>query len=168
MPSISGGASNKYGPGDHTAPPTTNTSHNSKGRKQAIVIFSDFHARMNHQGVKGLRKLAKALNYKLTGPFTKCIICAQGKARKNPFYKKNHFHRFNLGECWHLDCQGPFATTSRLKNRYALTAVEDRSGFTVVWLLPRRSDQWPCLKQLLSWARTQTGTKTKVIRADEE
>jgi hypothetical protein len=46
--------------------------------------------------------------------------------------------------------------------------VEDHTGFTVIWLLPKRSDQWPCLKQLLTWSYTQTEIKTKVVRADGE
>ena len=66
-----------------------------------------FHKRMNHQGMKGLRKVAKSLGYRLVGKLDNCIECAQGRARKNPFYKKKNFLRYGKAQCWYLDCQGP-------------------------------------------------------------
>ena len=123
---------------------------------------------MSHQGRNGMTKLAKSLGMTLTGKFKRCIVCAQGKAKKTAFFKDNQIHRFARNECWHLDCQGPFRTPTRLKNRYALTAVEDFSGMIVVWMLPKRSHQWACLDELLTWSFTQTGSRVRLIRADGE
>ncbi len=151
-------------------PPKSSTSLTRCGKDKELKLMdiNSLHVRMNHQGSKGLRKLAKRLGYKLVGSLDNCIECAQGKARRNPFYKRRKLRRFGGGECWDLDCQGPFEVQARLKHRYAVTGVEDHSGLVVIWLLPKRSDQWACLQNLLPWAHTQTGIRTKTIRADGE
>ncbi len=102
----------------------------------------------------------------LTGSIDDCDACARGKAKKAPSYRSQRLYRYNRGECWHGDLQGPFRTQSKTGKKWALTYVEDHSGFCVCWLLAKKSDQFACLVSLIPWSVTQTGARIKVIRVD--
>ena len=67
---------------------SSNTSHAWIHRsKQKSMNVSLFHNRQSHQGLVGLRKLAKKMNLTLTGRLKHCISCAQGKANRAPFFQ---------------------------------------------------------------------------------
>lgn len=132
------------------------------------IKYMVFHRRQGHASEPNLRKLAKHLGVTLIGKLEECDACRRGKMRRSPFRGGVHWYRHALGECWHLDCQSPFRKSTREGYKYALTCVEDHTGYVVLMLIKKRSDQWQCLRTLLTWSKTQTGSGIKVLRMDGE
>ncbi len=142
------------------------TGRKTEGMDVKCMDINKYHARQSHQGIAGLRKLAKLTGTKLIGNLKHCDACARGKSKKTPAYRGQSLYRHRRGECWHGDLQGPFRTETRDRKRWALTFVEDYSGFCVTWMLAKKGDQFDCLASLIPWSMTQTGVRVKVIRAD--
>ena len=73
-----------------------NTGLKTGGMDVKCMDINKYHARQSHQGIAGLKKLAKLTGTKLIGQLKHCDACARGKSKKNPAYSGQQLYRYGL------------------------------------------------------------------------
>src|SRR5258708_10843745 len=94
-----------------------------------------------------------------------CEACVHGKMTRAPFQKGHDTAREHLG-CLHSDVCGPMETTSLGKRWYFCTLVDDKSGYTWLYLCALKSDFTEWFVKLDRLFVNQYGTHTKILCSD--
>jgi hypothetical protein len=83
----------------------------------------------------------------VSGSLRPCEPCDEGKPTRSPFSSNKTVAQLRLkrGEGWSADAEGKLRTLTREHDLYLLTAVENFSGLSVIFMIPKKSAQWELL-----------------------
>lgn len=136
--------------------------------------ISLLHRRLGHAAISTTKKLVdgNAVLGKL--PITRkagekcddsCEICLNSKMHRATFKPKSKHTKSRL-EVLHSDVIGPFRVTSPGGARFAVTLIDDFTGYGQIYPIQYKSDVQSVLEEAIYRLQTQTGVKVKALRTD--
>lgn len=130
------------------------------------------HRRLGHLSISGINQLMKAnmidglstdaSDLKL--PF--CGHCTKGKLNREPFPKDYTMKSTRIGEIIHSDVCGPFQVNSAGGCSFYVTFTDDFSRYTVVSIIPRKSEVFEKFVDFNQLLINQFGSSAKTLRTD--
>ncbi|KAG3113150.1 hypothetical protein PI126_g24765 [Phytophthora idaei] len=92
-----------------------------------------------------------------------CGGCSLGKQTRVSYMKSSPNRAKQVVEVVHSDVCGPMQTPTFGGKRYFVTFIDDKSHFSVVYLLRNKSE---VTAKFAEFAETQTGKRVKTLRSD--
>jgi hypothetical protein len=92
---------------------------------------------VSHDKIVALKQLYPAI--KCNKSSFPCDVCHYDKQKHLPF-PQSFTSSANLFDLIHVDIWGPVPTSSILGHRYFLTIVEDKSRYTLIYLMKQKSE----------------------------
>ena len=96
-----------------------------------------------------------------------CESCALGKQYREQFPVHKEKKQREIIELIHTDVCGPIKTTSLGGTRYFLIFVDDRSRFTWVYFIRKKSDVFEYFKEFKTMVEKQMRKCIKILRSDQ-
>jgi transposase InsO family protein len=96
-----------------------------------------------------------------------CEACALGKQHRKEFPIHTEKRQIDIPKLIHIDVCRPMQTRSLGGASYFLIFVDDRSRYTWVYFIRRKSDVFEYFKEFITITEKQTGKCIKVLRSDE-
>ena len=112
--------------------------------------------------IKGVTLSKKELS--ITPPM--CAACAKGKATRASFPPSKSEHADKVLGLVHSDLWGPSPVQTITGTRYVITFTDDKSRWTWVAFLKRKSEAFTAFKEWLQYVEKHTGLKLLVFRTD--
>src|SRR5882762_7004511 len=112
--------------------------------------------------IKGVTLSKKELS--ITPPM--CAACAKGKATRASFPASKSGHADKVLGLVHSDLWGPAPVQTITGTRYVITFTDDKSRWTWVAFLKRKSEAFTAFKEWLQYVEKHTGLKLLVFRTD--
>ena len=133
--------------------------------------YDIWHHRFGHLGqnnVKLLHDKELVNGMKCTGGHITqdCEACIQGKMTKKPFPKLGNNEEREILELVHSDVCGPMPIKSLAGSMYFVTFIDDRSRYTAIYFLKKKSEVFQKFKHYIAWAEKFTGKQVKILRSD--
>ena len=130
-----------------------------------------WHLRLGHLGYDNVKMMSeKEIVHGMkteSSEFNRdCEGCALGKQTRDPFSKKGTEPAAEILDLVHSDVCGPMQITSDGGAKYILTFIDDKSRYTVVYFLEKKSEVLSKFKQYIQMAENFTERKLKRIRSD--
>ena len=85
---------------------------------------------------------------------------------KKPFPKLGNNQERDVLELIHSDVCGPMPIKSLAGSMYFVTFIDDRSRFTAIYLLKKKSEVFQKFKNYIAWAENLTGKRVKILQSD--
>ena len=96
-----------------------------------------------------------------------CEGCCKGKQHRTPFPMNIPCTRaFQPGALLHADLFGPIDPPSIGRALYYLLIKDDTTGYRLAFCIPKKSDVFSCIQQIVRQVLRDTGYVVKVIRSD--
>ena len=95
-----------------------------------------------------------------------CEACIKGKMTRKPFPKLGNNQERDVLELIHSDVCGPMPIKSLAGSMYFVTFIDDRSRFTAIYFLKKKSEVFQKFKNNIAWAENLTGKRVKILRSD--
>uniref|UniRef100_A0AAV1TC70 Integrase catalytic domain-containing protein n=1 Tax=Peronospora matthiolae TaxID=2874970 RepID=A0AAV1TC70_9STRA len=95
-----------------------------------------------------------------------CNGCAPGKQTRSKFQLNTAERAKAVLEFVHSDVCGPMQTATFSNKRYFVTFIDDKSRFSVVFLLRSKSEMLDKLVLCIKFAEIQAGKHVEAIRSD--
>lgn len=133
--------------------------------------YAIWHSRLGHLSKGRLLQMAKQQmveGMEIIGPLEEeCLPCIDGKAKTAPYPTVTRTRATAPWELLHADiCQYPVRSYNGKK--YALTVMDDYSGYTVVHAMAKKSDAEQAITKLLTLLERQFPQHlTKTLRCDD-
>ena len=96
-----------------------------------------------------------------------CEACGLGKQHREEFPVHIEKRQYDILELIHTDVCGPMQTRSLGGASYFLIFVDDRSRYTWVYFIWRKSDVFEYFKEFRTLIEKQTGKYIKILRSDQ-
>ena len=96
-----------------------------------------------------------------------CEACALGKQHREEFPVHTEKKQREILELIHIDVYGPMQTISICGTRYFMIFVDDKSRFTWVCFIRKKSDVFEYFKEFKTMVEKQTGKCIKILRSDQ-
>jgi hypothetical protein len=128
------------------------------------------HQRLGHANLRACKGLISSnavlgASYNLTHDLETCEVCQEGKAKSNS-YPPYPTRAPNPCHTIHTDLMGPFYVAAIGGSLYALTVIDDHSGYGAVIPLKKKSEAAEQMQILiLEWQR-QSGHLVKEVHSD--
>ena len=141
---------------------------------EEILTLEEFHRRMGHPSVQTAQKLVKdkyVLGVRLdeSGDAEKffCESCVYAKATRKSVSKVREGDRAeNFGDEIHSDIWGKSPIESKGGKRYFILFVDDKTRFTILYLLRTKDEAFKTYKAFKTWLDTQFGCRIKFLNTD--
>lgn len=129
-----------------------------------------WHEMLGHLNLNDLKKIttnemAIGLNVNTKEENFDCEICHLGKIHQLPFKVSENRAKDVLGVV-HSDICGSIRTTSLGGARYFATFIDDKTRYTKVVILKKRSEIITTFKNYMRQMKSETGQNIKVLRTD--
>lgn len=129
-----------------------------------------WHERYGHLNVRDLRVLqtfgmVEGLHFKSKEEKLNCLVCSKAKIHSLPFKPATTRADKILGLIY-TDIWGPERVQSLGGSKYFVTFIDDKSMYTEIAMLSRRSDVLEAFKKFKKRVETETGQKIIKIRSD--
>lgn len=149
---------------------SSSRAHASSSRKNSANKLKLWHERLGHLNLNDLKKIttnkmAIGLNVNTGEENFDCEICHLGKIYQLPFKVSENRAKDVLGIV-HSDICGPMRTTSLGGARYFATFIDDKTRYTEVVILKKRSDIINAFKNYMRRMKSETGQNIKILRTD--
>jgi len=95
-----------------------------------------------------------------------CTSCQEGKLSKKPYHAVEQKRKYLPGEMSHVDLSGKMGTKSLGGSLYFMLIKDDSTGFRMVYFLKEKSLAGNSIKEYISFMKTQTGNKMKIVKSD--
>ena len=109
----------------------------------------DYHHRLNHIGLKPLKKLLRLQDIRLTVmneiDVQKCDVCVQGQLHRTALRSSQDHHSTVFGDQIHSDVAS-FEVVSRVGYKYYITFVDNCSKAVFVFPMKFKSESFNCFK----------------------
>jgi hypothetical protein len=130
-----------------------------------------WHLRYGHLNLKDLVLLQRKDMVKGLPVFknehVECDGCALGKQHRNEFpMRTDKWKRYFL-ELVHIDVCGSMQTKSLGGASYFLIFIDDRTRFTWVYFIRKKSDVFEYFKEFRNMVEKKTGKHIKILRSDQ-
>jgi len=96
-----------------------------------------------------------------------CEACALGKQHREEFPVHTEKRKYDILELIHTDVCGPMHTRSLGGASYFVIFIDDRSRYTWVYFIRRKSDIFEYFKEFRTMVEKQTGKCIKILRSDQ-
>ena len=96
-----------------------------------------------------------------------CEACALGKQHREEFPVHTEKRQHDILELIHTDVCGPMQTRSLGGASYFVIFIDDRSRYTWVYFIRRKSDIFEYFKEFRTMVEKQTGKYIKILRSDQ-
>jgi hypothetical protein len=96
-----------------------------------------------------------------------CEACALGKQHREEFPVHTEKRKYDILELIHTDVCGPMQTRSLGGASYFVIFIDDRSRYTWVYFIRRKSDIFEYFKEFRNMVEKQTGKCIKILRSDQ-
>ena len=96
-----------------------------------------------------------------------CEACAVGKKHRKEFTIHKEKRQREILELIHTDICGPMQTRSIGGSWYFLIFVDDRSRYTWVYFIRRKSDVFEYFKEFKNMVEKETSNYIKILRSDQ-
>ena len=96
-----------------------------------------------------------------------CEACALGKQHREEFPVHTEKRKYDILELIHTDVCGPMQTRSLGGASYFVIFIDDRSRYTWVYFIRRKSDIFEYFKEFRTMVEKQTGKCIKILRSDQ-
>lgn len=141
------------------------------GAKHGDSCLHLWHRRLGHRDPEAVLKIVRdglghGLKLDRCDVESVCGSCCEGKMSRGSFPKKSTSRATAVGELVHTDLGGPMEVETPHGNRFFMTMVDDYSRYTVVYLLPKKSDAAERIREYCSLVKNQFGNYPKAIRSD--
>lgn len=132
--------------------------------------LSRWHQRYGHLNLKDLKQLKTqnmviGLNLRGNSAQLNCEICNKCKIHQLP-YKNSTNREKEILDLVHSDICGPMSIPSLGGAKYFVTFIDDKTRYTEVAMLNRRSDVFTAFKIYKRHAGKETGYQIKKLRTD--
>jgi hypothetical protein len=149
---------------------TTGTALVAATRGGTSDILLDWHRRLGHMCVAGIKQLQKRglidINDKeFKKGMSKCIACIMGKMARKPFPTEAERRATRKAELVHMDICGPMRVPSDGK-RFFIIFVDDATRITRLYLIERKSEALQRLKDYISDVLRPEGLHLRALRSD--
>ncbi|KAL0269596.1 UNVERIFIED_CONTAM: hypothetical protein PYX00_007274 [Menopon gallinae] len=129
-----------------------------------------WHRRLGHLNFADLKKMEKNANengvrIKKIEENTNCDICIRGKLCRSPFVKDTA-SKAKLLEIIHSDVCGPMKTESLGKSKYFVTFTDEKSRWTEVYFIRKKSQVLEKFKEFRAKMEKLTERKIKFLQSD--
>ncbi|KAL0281595.1 UNVERIFIED_CONTAM: hypothetical protein PYX00_002534 [Menopon gallinae] len=129
-----------------------------------------WHRRLGHLNFVDLKKMEKNANengvrIKKIEENTHCDICIRGKLCRSPFVKDTA-SKAKLLEIIHSDVCGPMKTESLGKSKYFVTFTDEKSRWTEVYFIRKKSQVLEKFKEFRAKMEKLTERKIKFLQSD--
>ncbi|KAL0266971.1 UNVERIFIED_CONTAM: hypothetical protein PYX00_009368 [Menopon gallinae] len=129
-----------------------------------------WHRRLGHLNFIDLKKMEKNRNengvrIKKIEENTNCDICIRGKLCRSPFVKDTA-SKAKLLEIIHSDVCGPMKTESLGKSKYFVTFTDEKSRWTEVYFIRKKSQVLEKFKEFRAKMEKLTERKIKFLQSD--
>ncbi|KAL0275908.1 UNVERIFIED_CONTAM: hypothetical protein PYX00_003626 [Menopon gallinae] len=127
-----------------------------------------WHRRLGHLNFVDLKKMEKNANgvrIKKIEENTNCDICIRGKLCRSPFVKDTA-SKAKLLEIIHSDVCGPMKTESLGKSKYFVTFTDEKSRWTEVYFIRKKSQVLEKFKEFRAKMEKLTERKIKFLQSD--
>ena len=140
---------------------------------EEILTLDSLHRRLGHISPKTAQKLI--VNGFITGLHLEpspnadffCESCVYAKATRKSIPKAREGERAKeFGGEIHSDVWGPAPVESKGGKRYYITFTDDKTRFTNLYLLAKKSDAFESYKTYEAWCSTQLDARIKVLHSD--
>lgn len=148
----------------------------TKNKHQALtssVMSTEelWHRRYVHLSEHDLVKLQKKSMVEglpeLISEHLECEACALGKQHRDEYHVHTKKKQRELIELIHTDVCGPMQTMPIGGAKYFLIFVDDRSRYTWVYFIRKKSDVFEHFKEFKTMIEKQTGKSIKILRFDQ-
>lgn len=128
-----------------------------------------WHKRLAHLGVPNMKLLrdgmATGVSFKNPN-ILQCEPCLKGKQTRTPFSKSSTTRSSEILELIHSDICGPMSMESHGGMRYFLLFIDDKTRYTFVYFLKKKSEVFSKLVEFKSLVENLTNKKIKKFRSD--
>ena len=130
-----------------------------------------WHHCFGHLSMKSLQKLAREkmvneFNYSEKTEIQFCESCLEGKQPRKPFPHHSLNRAKETLELVHTDVCGKVNAKSLSGSEYFLTFIDDRTRYSWVYILKRKSDVFQTFREWKAMAEKSTGKPLKTLRSD--
>ena len=130
-----------------------------------------WHRRYGHLGLQYMKKLASedmvlGLDCDMKGTIGVCEPCVQGKHHRKSFPTDGGKRGDRVLALVHTDVCGKINTKSLSGCEYFMTFIDDKTRFTWVYMLKRKSQAFDKFLEWKAMAEKSTGEKLKTLRSD--
>jgi len=95
-----------------------------------------------------------------------CEACALGKQHREEFLVHEEKRKREILELIHTHVCGPMQTRSLGGELYFIIFVDDRSRYTLIYLIRKKSDVFEYFKEFKNMMEKQTGIYIKILRSN--
>lgn len=129
-----------------------------------------WHNRLGHPSRQKLQELiagglATGIPHFHVDPVFSCEPCIMGKQEKL-LHNRSQTRAEQLLQLVHTDVCRPMENQSLGGSKYYVTFIDDKSHFTCIYFLRKRSEVFEKFKEYLSYAERQTRQQLQVLRSD--
>ena len=96
-----------------------------------------------------------------------CEACALGKHHREEFLVHKEKKQREIIELIHTDVCGPMQILSLSGTRYFFIFVYDKSRFTWIYFIRKKSDVFEYFKEFKNMVEKKTGKCIKILRSDQ-
>ena len=96
-----------------------------------------------------------------------CEACVLGKQHREEFPVHKEKTQREIIELIHTDVCGPMQTLSLGGTRYFLISVDDKSRFTWIYFIRKKSDVFEYFKEFKNMVEKKTGKCIKILKSDQ-
>ena len=130
-----------------------------------------WHYRYGHLNFADLQKLARTgmvrgLQHEFDGMTSDCEVCIKAKQTALPFPKTSESISSQNLQLVHSDVWGPMRVISIGGVSYCVTFTDDRSRYTNIFFLKRKSEVKEAFLHYKARAENMQGLKIKILRTD--
>lgn len=149
---------------------SSSKAHASSLMKNSTSKLKLWHERLGHLNLNDLKKIttnemATGFKVNIREENFNCETCHLGKIHQLPFKVSENRAKDVLGVV-HSDICGPMRTTSLGGARYFATFIDDKTRYTEVVILKKRSDIINAFKNYMRRMKSETGKNIKVLPTD--
>lgn len=133
-----------------------------------IDLWHQRYGHLNHKYLMLLQKntMVEGLPI-LKNDYVECEACVLGKQHREEFPIHKEKRQREILELIHTDVCGPMQTRSIGGAWYFLIFVDDRSRYTWVYFIRKKSDVFEYFKEFKNMVEKQTGNYIKILRSDQ-
>ncbi|KNZ44121.1 hypothetical protein VP01_94g8 [Puccinia sorghi] len=135
---------------------------NVANHKESLM---EIHEKLGHPAITRIKPLIGSSFTKSELDTFECKSCALSKITKQPFNLESQ-RASKPFERIHLDLIGPIKPESSLKHRFALTVVDNHSGYLAAFPLVNKDDTTDILVKLLEMEKAKRGYYPSMICSD--
>lgn len=134
-------------------------------------MIEQWHLKFGHLNEASLReicrkKLVFGVEIEKNEKLPPCEVCVKGKQTQNPFPIGDMKRTTRLLEIVHSDVCGPMRTQSIGGAKYFVTFIDDKSRWSEIYFLKKKSDVFEAFQNFKSHAENHTGEKIKFLQTD--